>query len=361
MQLTLVIPELIWPETADGVLERAPCPELATLLSRSRRSRRAAQSLEATLADAFGYAHEPPYAALRLLGEPYVGEPQGRDGAIDAGDDCWLCCDPVHLRFHQQHMLLADSGGFALGLDEAQELAGELNRQLPELGHIHVAAADRWYLKLTDPALAEGFATRPLSLVAGRRLEQLLPETSASRALRSRLNAAQMLLHAHPANQRREDTGQLPINSLWLWGAGALRQNRQDGACDIDGVWANSPLPLGLARAAGIARHRLAPDAPTLLENAPPQSHQLVVLDGLNAAVAYENADAYLAALGELDARWFAPLRAALKGGRLRRLHIEAPTAYATLTWESTRAQQWTLWRRMQPIAALARELAHGD
>ena len=173
-----------------------------------------------------------------------------------------------------------------------------------------------------------------------------------------------MLLHAHPLNQRREESGQLPINSLWLWGAGTLARNADEPvpvSGDFDGVWANSPLPLGLARHAGVARHRLSADAPALLDAMAAGTHHLVVLDALQGAVTYENAEAYREALGQLDARWFAPLRGALQRGQLRHLRIDAPTVYATLGWNATRAGQWQFWRRAQAIAALARALAHAD
>ena len=351
MQITLVIPELIWPEADDTVLDQLACPALTTLLARSRRTRRPAQSLEATLADAFGRSSPTPYAALRLLGEARSAT------APTLGDDCWLCSDPVHLRYHQQQLILADCGGFAISLPEAQALADELNSELPELGRFHVAAAGRWYLRLADRTLAEGFETLPLSLVAGRRIERLLPETPAARTLRSRLNEAQMLLHAHPINQQREDAGLLPINSLWLWGAGALPE-RADS--DFDGVWASHPLAAGLARAAGVPAHPLPIDASTLFEHTAADTTQLIVLGDLLDAVHYENGEAYRSALGGLEARWFAPLRAALAAGRISRLRIEAPTAYATLAWDSTRREQWALWRRAQPLAALARALASG-
>lgn len=353
MQITLLVPELIWPEPDDGVLETLDCPALSTLLARSRLTRRAPQSFEATLADAFGRPPGAPYAALRLLGEPAT------DGAaIDVGDDCWLCSDPVHLRYHQAQLILADSGSFELTLADAQTLAGELNRQLPDVGRFHVAAAGRWYLQLADRGLAQGFETPALSLVAGRRIEQLLPETAPARRLRSLLNEAQMLLHAHPINQRREETGAMPINSLWLWGAGTLPERL---ASDFDGVWSSHPLARGLARAAGVPGHRLPVDAATLFEHAAPDTHHLVVLDELAATVQYEMGAAYRTALSALEGRWFAPLRAALASGQLRQLRIEAPTAYAVLTWESRRSDLWKLWRRARPLSALAGELAQHD
>lgn len=362
MQLTLLVPELIWPEPDDGTLERLDCPALSTLLARSRRARRAPQSFEATLADAFGQPPGAPYAALRLLGEAdrnAGGADRNNDEAagdpVAPGEDCWLCSDPVHLRYHQERLILADSGSFAINLDEARELAGELNRQLPDVGRFHVAAAGRWYLRLADPRLAQGFATPPLSAVAGRRIDQLLGETAPARRLHALFNEAQMLLHAHPINQRREDAGRLPINSLWLWGAGALTPRRES---DFDGLWSSDPLALGLARAAGVPTHGLPVDAATLLEHAAPDTRQLIVLEDLLGPAQYEMGEAYRAAIEGLEQRWFAPLRQALAGGRISALRIEAPTAYAALAWDSTRREQWKLWRRARPLAALAKELA---
>ena len=79
MQLTLVVPELIWPEPDDRhTLDALRCPGLTTLIARSRLRRRPPQSLEATLADAFGLTENVPYAAFRLLGE--ASAPTAADG-----------------------------------------------------------------------------------------------------------------------------------------------------------------------------------------------------------------------------------------------------------------------------------------
>ena len=347
MQLTLVVPELIWPEPADRDALDVACPALAVLLARSRRTQRAAQSLEATLSDAFGHPPGAPYAAFRRLGE---ADPLGESDA--AG---WLCCDPVHLRFHQEQLVVADAARFGVTVDEAQALADALNRQLAERGRFHVAAPERWYLELADASLAAALDTPPLSAVAGRRIDRLLPATPAARQLRALHNEAQMVLHAHPLNARREKDGQLPVNSLWLWGAGTLPARR---ASDYDGVWSSNPLARGLARAAGVPTHRLPIDAATLLSHVAPATSQLVVLEDLLAPVLYQDGEAYRDALAGLETRWFAPLRAALRGGRIDALSIVASTAYAALAWHTTRRRQWALWRRAQPFAALAEELA---
>ena len=50
----------------------------------------------------------------------------------------------------------------------------------------------------------------------------LLPAGNEGSVWRRRMNEAQMVLHAHPGNEAREARGELPVNSVWFWGAGEL-------------------------------------------------------------------------------------------------------------------------------------------
>lgn len=361
MQITLLVPELIWPEPDDReTLDALACPALNTLIVRSRLTRRPAQSLEATLTDAFGLPEGAPYAALRLLGEPAL--PPGM--AVDA---CWICADPVHLRFHQERLILADSGTFGIDLDEAKAMSDELNRQFPDIGKFYVATAERWYLALSATTDLGDFDVPPLSAIAGRSIERQLPETTQTRWLRQLLNEAQMILHGHPVNAAREEAGRMPINSLWLWGGGTLparteRSERQESRSRFDNVWSTHPLAVGLGRAAGVPTHAAPADAATLFttqsSNIAPDSHHLVLLEDLLGPVQYEKSDDYRSALQALEMRWFAPLRKALASGKIKQLRLVASTAYGALSWESRPADQWKLWRRSQPLAALAQNLA---
>ena len=173
--------------------------------------------------------------------------------------------------------------------------------------------------------------------------------------MRKLLNEIQTFLHANPVNQQRENAGLLPINSLWLWGAGRLPERIES---DFDGVWSTDPLALGLARAAGVPTHPVPVDAATFFAHAAPDTQQLVILDDLQGPVQYEDGAAYRKAIAALEQRWFAPLQKALAAGQFKQLRIVATTAYATLNWESTRLDQWKFWQRPQPLANLAKKLA---
>lgn len=354
MQLSLLVPELIWPNPEDrDTLDPLDCPALAALIARGRQEMRTAQSLEATLGDAFGHVNGAPYAPFRLLGEA--------NGLVEASAGHWLNADPIHLRFHQNLLVLSDSASFGIELDEARAFADALNEHLAGVGRFHVGAADRWYLQLADSSGLEDLDTPPLSAMIGRSIDRFLPDSPTLQGLRQLLNEAQMVLHAHPLNQQREEAGRPPVNGLWLWGGGRLparRESDSDSESDFDGVWSINPLAKGLARAAGVPTHPVPVDAATLLEHAASATHHLVVLEDLLGPVHYENAADYRAAMNELEKNWFAPLLAALKAGHIRRLRIEASTAYAAVAWESRRSDHWKFWRRLPTLSAIAKKLA---
>jgi hypothetical protein len=355
MQLTLVVPELVWPEPDDReTFDTLSCPGLNTLIARSRLQRRAPQSFEATLGDTFGLGDSVPWAAFRVLGESSAPTAAG-------ADPCWLCADPVHLRLHQEKLILADASSLDISLDEAQEITAELNRQFADVGTFHVATAGRWYLQLAGETDLGHFDVPPLSIVAGRKLDRQLPETPEARHLRQLLNEVQMVLYGQPANERREAAGQATINSLWLWGAGVRPAANTTSASNFAGVWSEDVLTCGLGRAYGIPTQPPPDDLAGLLSQAAAGSRQLLVLDTLQRPVQYEDADAYASELARLDRRWFAPLQKALASGKIKQLRLEASTAYATVAWESGRSEQWQLWRRPRPLAATAQALARGE
>ena len=351
MQLTLVVPELIWPEPEDrDALTGLVCPALETLLTRGRQTSQAPQSLEATLADLFGHPEGAPYAAFRLLGET--------ESSIEIEEKSWLIADPVHLRFHQDRLILADGASLAISPAEAHALADGLNAHFADLGRFHVSAADRWYLHLADET-GDGplhrYVAPPLSTVAGRSVEHLLPELMHERAVRTLLNEIQTVLHAHPVNQRRVDEGRLPINSLWLCGHGRMPPRRET---DFDGVWTLNTLARGLARASGVRTHPLPDAAERFFDHAAPDTAHLIVLENLANPVQFENGAAYRDAIESIEVRWFAPLRKALLKGQLKTLHIEATTVYAKLGWQCRRNEQWKFWKKPRPLADLAMALA---
>jgi hypothetical protein len=335
VHLTLLVPELIWPEPADRhVLGNLAAPGLEWMLGRARGERGDRRPFEMVLAASFGLT-TPPFGALRLLGE----------GVEEARSGHWLCADPVHLRFHHERIVLADAGAFDLDEDAAQGLVAALNAEFGDVGHFHAASAGRWYLRLNA---AVDHPVEPISAVAGR----LVAGEISGLPLTRWLNEVQMFLHRHPLNERREAAGRPAINSLWLWGGGALPAGIVPG---FSTVFTDNPLAAGLARAAGIPQH----GRPLGLDDiqADAGTRPLVVLDQLLARVLYEDSDGWRDGFAQLDAGWFIPLKMAL-GGKVDRISLLAPTVYGDLRYTLTAGDRWKLWKGGRPLAETARELA---
>ncbi|WP_371322733.1 hypothetical protein VX159_09935 [Dechloromonas sp. ZY10] len=344
-RLTLIVPELLWPEPADQMayagLERATAA--GWLLARSPLDHGPRRSFEAALAAAFGL-DDPALAGFRRRGESAAPMPQA--------DQRWLCADPVHLRFHHERIVLADAGAFALEIDEAEAMVDDLNREFAEVGEFHAATARRWYLRLKQPV---SHRSQPLSAVAGRRVDGELPAEEA--ALSRWLNEVQMFLHLHPVNERRQRQGQPAINSLWLWGDGS-QQTPPQGR--FDRVWCasdSSPLAAGLAQAAGCPVGTDLPEPEQLIEHARRGERQLLVLDTLLAPVLYENSEEWNQAWHQLDRQWFATVRTQL-GKAFSTVDLLAPTIFGELRWHFSGGERWKFWSGSRDLGALARQLA---
>jgi hypothetical protein len=347
MHLQLLIPGLVWPEAM------ASCPQLPSLeilLARGRRARSVAADGRAWLYAAHDVT---PAEATR------ASDPEQRDwpaapfslladgGAPDGA--CWICADPVHLRLQRDALLLADASLLGLRREEADALVASLNAHFAVDGfELQALYPDRWYAKLQ--AMPE-LATTPLALAAGQSVDPNLPRGADAAIWHARMNEVQMLLHNHPVNEAREARNQMPVNSLWFWGAGALPVRDEDSPVAFSHVWATDPLARGL----GLWSGALALDVPTsasiLLEATPATGVGLVVLDGLEAARAYGDIGAWESRLREIESVWLAPLVAALREERIGMLSVHGFGDDKPFSVEAVRHDLKRFWRRAKPFS----------
>lgn len=296
MHVELTVPGLLAAPPA----ERLPALEL--LLARAHSSQGDAQSLHAWLGEAFGVDPLPA-------------------GALTAGEaGFWLRADPVHLSVMRDRLVLVPVAG--LEHAEAQALVDALNRHFAGTHEFRVAHPDRWVVRTEAAALD----TLSAAEMAGRDIDPQLPGGKWP----ALLNEIQMVLHEHPVNEARE----LPVNSVWLWGAGELPAK---AAGPWRSVTSAEPVALGLARLAGIAERAPARSAEDWLQGSPEDGRHLVLLEAEHAL---------------LEALWFAPLLAALKSGRIGMLSLHAPDA--GLTFEVARGDLRRFWRRARAVASHA-------
>lgn len=339
MLLTLLIPELLWSDPDDrSVWSTADTSTLATLLPRASFARQPTEATESCLARLCGRA-DAPLAALRAAGD-----------GLDAHAGAWVCADPVHLRFHQERLIVGDASQLALTADDAGTLIGELNAEFHATGRFLATTPERWYLR-PHSALIGGCG--PLSHAVGR---EMTPDSMAAEPTLRRLgHETQMALHASPLNARRSEAGQLPVNALWLWGGGRL--DHADPFDPPPALAAKSPIAQGIARLAGSV---CAPPAASLADQLAEKidaSELLVELDDLLLPAAYQDAAAWREAWEKLARDWFSGLPGALRSGRIEALRLVSPTAFGSLEWRLSRRAAWKFWQAAEPLSTLARRL----
>ena len=291
MHCELLVPGLF----SSGAGERFAA--LERLLARGRRRHGAARTVEAWLQEAFELGDTPfPAGALTAIA-----------GGADPGDASWVRADPVHLRVMRDHVTMVPGEGFDLPQAEAEALSEALNRHFAGQLEFLVCEPRRWCARLSDDA------------APGDTL----------------LNEAQMLLHAQPVNEAREARGEPAINSLWFSGAG-----RAPGSAHSrwQSVAADDPAVRGAGHLAG-ARHRPLPaSAQEWLDRLPEDGCHFALLDARQALLA------------ELEQRWFAPLLAALRAGRIGMVTLHVPDAAEEVSFETIRGDLRRFWRRAKPI-----------
>ncbi len=288
MHCELVVPGLF---SVDG--EARP-QALELLLARGRRHQKPAKTLEAWISEAFELDEGPfPAGALTVL---------------DPGNARWTRADPVHLRVMRDHIAKAAGDAIEISQQEADALCAALSRHFTNQLEFQACEPRYWSARL----------------ISNVPLDDVL------------LNEAQMLLHAQPVNEAREARGELPINSLSFWGAGAAPKNAQSR---WQSVAADDPAVRGVARLAG-ARHRSLPrSAREWIERLPEDGRHLAVLDARQAP------------LEDLERDWFAPLLAALRSDRAGMVTLHVPDAAEQVSFETIRGDLRRFWRRPRALA----------
>jgi hypothetical protein len=253
--------------------------------------------------------------------------------------------DPVHLGFHGDRLIMADSSRLAVTPEESLEFVTALNAHFAGEGISFLAPhPQRWYLR-TTPGIPP--RTTPTSEAAGQNVEALLPQGDDGARWRRVINEAQMLLHEHSRNEAREQRGQPTVNSIWIWGAG--RDCRLSPA--FDALWSDHPLAVGLAAASGGTARPLPASGASFLEAQHSGAH-LVVLT-LPPTVSGDLAE-WRGAVATVERSWFSALLAGLWDGALESLTLHGLGPHYGYTSVLTRQDRLHFWRTRRPLHAYA-------
>ena len=364
-----------WPAALAADVSRGlDLPGLVGLLARARRagSRRGAggevEPPERLAFGVFGYpfsgSGDVPAAELTWEADsagarphprrrPGAGAPPRSEDAKDAGGAgpgaaAWgpgpgtagpgpegaflLRADPVHLRADLDAARLFDSSHFSLTREEADAMAGALDRHFaPEGLRFEAPHPVRWYVR-TAKRPAASFC--PPGGAAARAVGRALPAGSEGSVWRRRMNEVQMVLHAHRVNEAREARGALPVNSVWFWGAGRLDEPPRRPR--FREVAADDPLVRALGRRGG-ARVRGLDEAEQQDALAAGVPGPCLVAPGsvFHHAVTTRDVEGWRRGLVEAERRWFGPLFEAMQAGRVSKATLDAGLRAGTARFEA--------------------------
>ncbi len=257
-----------------------------------------------------------------------------------AGQLYWLRADPVHLRVMRDSIVLADSHTLNLSPQEAAALTTTISQHFGEAFAPLSLHPQRWYVPFPQPPR---LTTTPLSVATGRMVEPLLPQGDDASRFRTLLNELQMLLFTHPVNQAREAHGNLPVNSLWLWGGGT----RPAEPTVRKPIYARDSA----ARALGTFCGASVQPPPTLLEKSMLEAEDVTLLDDLTLAGEAGDAFGWRDAARGLEKNWFMPLLGSLRSICPAGLHLVDPVNGIALRLQ--RVDAWKIWKRPRSLTSI--------
>ena len=352
VEVTLLVPGLLGPggtgaqdpDAAHALLAGLDIDALDRLLGRAEYTSRAAadDSIEALAFQSFGHAIRSADADWPVAAFTALVDCDSYQGGFR------MRADPVHLRADIADLVLFDTADTDVSRDEADALAQTVNDALrPHGPFIDAAHPHRWYVA---PDASAQVTTTPLSLAADARVSLAMARGPDAPRWHRWMNEVQMALHECPVNAQRERRGAVPVNSVWLWGAGSLPPATQAPAPFVQ-VWSDDALVHGLARHAGIESNALPDGALEWSGGAPCPGAHLIAFHDLYRAVRSTDIDAWRAGLARLGMSWARPLLGALDRGTIARVSMHDERGHR---FTATRRGRFRWWRRGGLAARIA-------
>ncbi|WP_394782274.1 hypothetical protein [Undibacterium sp.] len=238
----------------------------------------------------------------------------------------WFTLSPMHIHIARDHLVLTDQRRLDLSDAEARALFVSAQAMCEELGKtLMYGDARTWFLRADDWA---GLQTATPDAACGHNIDIWMAKGGNELQWRKLQNEIQMLWFADKVNSEREMQGLKPVNSVWLWG-GSAQALPQENAYRAN-------IESAAALAAGKGR---------------------ILLDALLEPALNEDWGAWLDAMHALEAAWFAPAAAALQGGKLEQLTLNATDAATLATFTITPWSLRKFWIKpsFTPLISLAR------
>lgn len=305
--LTLYIPGLFHfiPEYAAEDL--ADLTSLRSLLNQGVIRKITPLSYLERIADLFAVkslSGETPYAAISRL-------------KIDdeRSEGVWMYADPVHLKPTSKGLVLYDTRQFALSRHDTLAIASYVNDLFKEQGiAIEIPENDHWYLKLNNQPLIK---THDIHHVSGKDIASYLPAGEDEGRWISLFNDIQMRLHDCEINQQRQSRGELPINSLWFWGAGEIPRS-------LERKWSSVFSDENIIECLAMLSSTDYFSAKDFWKSydANLQTQSVVIIDDALQSTQYDEPVGWLETIKKIETEWLEKVFALLKNKKINQLNV---------------------------------------
>ncbi len=247
----------------------------------------------------------------------------------------WICAQPVHLAIDRDVLILQPRSQLQLSELESRSLFSSLQPQLAE-AELETKYIDTGLWCVGTRRLQE-LKTVELEAAEGHNIDGLLPSGKDAVWWQRLILEVQMILHEHPVNVAREQRGENPVNSLWLWGGGTAPVVRNRFAK----MRGSDPL---LRAAAKLSRAQLTETAENFANFFTVEDEQ-----GLVEFVLPPHHGARQS-LSRLEADWIMPAWEALASGRLDEFTLVLPLPEAVVVCHCDRKGRRKFWKRRQAL-----------
>lgn len=282
-------------------------------------------------------------AAFGVEGQAIAPVTLMADG-MQPGSYYWLRADPAHVQMQREQLVLQPD--VCLNASEAEQLCTALNEHFADEGlHFFAPYPQRWYLRLDTTA---DMVSYPPGQVAGKNLRAFMPQGTDALRWHQVFNEIQMLLFDHPVNLARESQGELPINSVWLWGGGSAIEKLSRPFSRLIG---DSSLAEAFAQVSGICHNLFPLDVGQFAAD---HADALIVWDGLHRALQQGDLHAWRDSVQHLEQDCAMPLWQALCDGRVSQITLDTMTANKAKRLVVKRNATWMFWRMPKSLASHA-------
>ncbi len=140
-------------------------------------------------------------------------------GVVLGPDDVAFRMNMVTLKPQGSSVYMQDFSAGHISTAEAGELVESLQKELGS-AEIEFHAGVGYRHLMVWRGGKDGMRSTPPHDISGKAILASLPSGDGADKLNNIMNHAQMVLQNHPVNIRRKEQGDLPANSVWLWGHG---------------------------------------------------------------------------------------------------------------------------------------------